>query len=397
MKYRLTKEQWEPGQIMRVPFWEQMRNTRQRTTGTQTKFRKGDLWYKCDDYCREALCETLVSDIIRKSNLSKYVDTLEYEPLLIQIGKERKPACVSPNFVGKGNRIVTYEKALDWFDLSDSSDNSSSFIDMLQRLSKIQDNDLLQYMCCIAELDTLTLNEDRHTNNIAFIRRKDGSVIPAPIFDNGRCFAMNEHNDKLSVKEAIEKTNPRIAEFSSFQSAADTMERLVGCAGIGLFRTRYSERDLEKTLAKFDGIYEPEILDRAKTAVLMQMERAERYVLSASRTQKNEELKREIVSHYGDRFQMEEKNGDLFLSSIETGTLLISLDAHVNPVENGQTISLDDYLQKNPKGFAVAAELNQLLIDEKEKVPEQPVRKILQSAESRAVSHGCTRTEEQER
>ena len=41
-----------------------------------------------------------------------------------------------------------------------------------------------RYLTALIEFDALILNEDRHTNNICFIRRQDGLHI-GPVFDNG--------------------------------------------------------------------------------------------------------------------------------------------------------------------------------------------------------------------
>lgn len=44
--------------------------------------------------------------------------------------------------------------------------------------------DIREYLSKVLTLDMITLNEDRHLNNLAIIMRGD-EFMPAPIFDNG--------------------------------------------------------------------------------------------------------------------------------------------------------------------------------------------------------------------
>ena len=52
-------------------------------------------------------------------------------------------------------------------------------------------------------VDAFTLNDDRHFNNIGFVKRNDNTYNAAPIFDNGRGFLNGNisYNKNFSIQE----------------------------------------------------------------------------------------------------------------------------------------------------------------------------------------------------
>lgn len=75
--------------------------------GDQPKWQMRGNWYKADHMGYEALAEVLVSGLLKKSNVSDFVD---YQ--LVQIhdhGKERI-GCASKNFRGKDEMLIPFQR-----------------------------------------------------------------------------------------------------------------------------------------------------------------------------------------------------------------------------------------------------------------------------------------------
>ena len=65
--------------------------------GNQPKWHVGNKWYKADHMGYEALAEYIVSELLKKSNVSNFVC---YELITINYGNKEVNGCVSENFKG---------------------------------------------------------------------------------------------------------------------------------------------------------------------------------------------------------------------------------------------------------------------------------------------------------
>ena len=75
--------------------------------GNQMKWLLDNFWYKQDHMGYEGLSEVVVSKLLKKSNVKGFI---EYEPIKIKYNLANKSGCLSENFKGKDEIIVTLER-----------------------------------------------------------------------------------------------------------------------------------------------------------------------------------------------------------------------------------------------------------------------------------------------
>ena len=74
--------------------------------GNQPKWRIGGNWYKADSMGYEGLSETVISELLKKTNVENFV---LYEPVKIKNGDKYITGCCSKNFKAKNESIITLE------------------------------------------------------------------------------------------------------------------------------------------------------------------------------------------------------------------------------------------------------------------------------------------------
>lgn len=155
--------------------------------GTQVKYYKNNYWYKEDNSGNEGIVEFLVSKFLT------FTDLCADEYILYEKGFiNGRAGCRSKNFLKDGENLLTFYRLY----LSEFGDNLAEVLAHLPTMEErieyttksmktLTGLDITEYLRKILTLDMITLNEDRHLNNLAFILR--GNVFyPAPIFDNGK-------------------------------------------------------------------------------------------------------------------------------------------------------------------------------------------------------------------
>ncbi|MCM1084291.1 MAG: hypothetical protein NC309_13030 [Ruminococcus sp.] len=157
--------------------------------GTQVKYRKDGYWYKIDKHGEEGLVEYLVSNVLKFSTLNAD------EYVLYDAGTiNGKTGCASKDFLKCiEDSFVTFQriyKNVTGCDLTNTVNNLDTleerFEFVLNFLNVNMGYDATHYLQKILTVDFLSLNTDRHFNNLGFIVHKDGTVTDAPIFDNGQ-------------------------------------------------------------------------------------------------------------------------------------------------------------------------------------------------------------------
>ncbi len=165
--------------------------------GTQDKYFKNGIWYKPDKLGTEGYNEYFVSEILKCTNLdpNKYV---EYKEVIIN----GVPGCRSNSFLKEQEEYVSlyrlYKNIVGRdiaivFQQMDFDDQADFLVDFVKKETGVDINEMLGELFFI---DGITLNDDRHLNNIGLIF--DGMDFrPAPIFDNGKSFFCgNKHYDE---------------------------------------------------------------------------------------------------------------------------------------------------------------------------------------------------------
>ncbi|MCM1273711.1 MAG: hypothetical protein NC220_08840 [Clostridium sp.] len=157
--------------------------------GTQVKYRKDGYWYKIDKHGEEGLVEYLVSNVLTFSTLNADEYVL-YDADTIN----GKSGCVSKDFLKCiEDSFVTFQrvyKNVTGCDLTNTVNNLDTlqerFAFVLNFLKVNMGYDAANYLQKVLTVDFLSLNTDRHFNNLGFIVHKDGTVTDAPVFDNGQ-------------------------------------------------------------------------------------------------------------------------------------------------------------------------------------------------------------------
>lgn len=160
--------------------------------GSQPKFLDNGYWYKKNFKGYEGKAEYLVSKILECSNLSNYV---KYEECLINGAQ----GCRSADFTKDGEMFMSLEKMHEQYLGTSLADKIAAFSNVEDRVNYTIDFvfqftalDVSTYFGNTLMLDALTLNSDRHTNNLGVIVNiNTGEFREAPIFDNGDSLMSN--------------------------------------------------------------------------------------------------------------------------------------------------------------------------------------------------------------
>ena len=112
------------------------------------------------------------------------------------------------------------------------------------------------------ELDAFFLNEDRHTNNIAFIRNDDtGEYRFCPYFDFGLSLLsdMNDYPLDADVYDCISKVNAKPFD-ADFDLQTDAAEELYGVQ----LRINFSDSDIISAVDRCSEYYDEATCNRVK-------------------------------------------------------------------------------------------------------------------------------------
>lgn len=160
--------------------------------GNQYKFERNGVWYKYDYLGYEGASEFLCSFILRNSSITNFVI---YELCKDVVGQTNRVGCHSRDFLEDGETIVTADRLFKQYygksvssimDVNQSvEDKIVCFVDKVEEATGLKcfGSQLTELL----EWDSFVLNDDRHFNNIAFIKNGNSFRI-APCFDNGGAF-----------------------------------------------------------------------------------------------------------------------------------------------------------------------------------------------------------------
>lgn len=250
---------------------EKIENTSSK--GNQFKWKIDDLWYKADFIGYEGLAEVVVSDILKKSNIKSFC---QYDPVKITYRENFYNGCVSNNFLKKNETLTTLEKIGRQFtgnsigDFLGGSNMSDTKIETTMNfLERINVLDAGKYLTALIELDALTLNDDRHTNNIGFIVIGN-QIKPAPIFDNGGSLFSDE--SMYPYGKSIEYLLSKI-EAKPFSTNFDVQKRIFESLYGKAFKTSYNKNDLKKSLDRCADYYRDQQLKRVEDIMNIQLEK----------------------------------------------------------------------------------------------------------------------------
>lgn len=251
-------------------------NLNHSSKGDQPKWLIKNQYYKADHMGYESLSEYLVSELLKSSNITNFV---EYTPVTIKYNGKELIGCESKNFLKKGEELFTFERLHRAYtgkelyktvwQMNDVKDRIVYTVDFIEKVTDLKN--VGEYLTAIAEIDMLFLNEDRHFNNLSVIRNQKNEFRLSPIFDNGLSFLSDTKIDYplgTDIYQAISKIKAK--PFSTdFDTQTDILEQLYGTQ-LTICTDKNQIRELIDDLTEF---YPADIISRVTTIVLEQMRR----------------------------------------------------------------------------------------------------------------------------
>ncbi|MFR5875521.1 MAG: hypothetical protein ACLUFN_03425 [Eubacterium sp.] len=242
--------------------------------GNQQKWLVKNTWYKADHMGYEALCEVVVSTLLNKSNVTDFV---EYSPIRIEFAEKTLNGCFSKNFKNKNESIITLERlskqwlansmAKELLKYDTVEDKIKHTVDFIEKVTNLKN--IGAYITMMLELDAFFLNEDRHTNNIAFILNDEtGEYRFCPYFDFGLALLADTTEDYPLGEDVYYLMNKiKSKPFSTdFDEQLETAQKLYG----DQLKLSFTNKDIDYALDKAKEYYDNEIINRAKTILLCQ-------------------------------------------------------------------------------------------------------------------------------
>lgn len=242
--------------------------------GNQQKWLIHDTWYKADHMGYEALCEIVISKLLQKSNADHFVT---YHPIKIEFNDKILTGCYSKNFRGRNESIVTLEHmsknwlansmAKELLKYETAEDKIKHTVDFIEKITNLKN--VGAYITMMLELDAFFLNEDRHTNNIAFILNDETNEYRfCPYFDFGLSLLADTTEDyplDLDIYKGIEKIKAK--PFSNnFDVQMEAATKLYG----DQLKLSFTNADIENTFDEVKDYYPTEIITRAKSLLYNQ-------------------------------------------------------------------------------------------------------------------------------
>lgn len=176
--------------------------------GDQRKWFYENEWLKGNKFGYEGLSEWVVYELLKRSNLDPNLLVPYYLCNIHTDNGQILEGCYSRNFLNEGEELVTLQRILNSYgmDLEDVYQGYSigarvgSVVRFLSNELDLRGLDV--YFQHMLALDAIVLNEDRHTNNIAFIRDiVTGNYRLCPLFDHGLSLLSDttQYNDRYGL------------------------------------------------------------------------------------------------------------------------------------------------------------------------------------------------------
>ena len=209
---------------------------RASSKGNQLKFCRDGVWYKADYLGYEGLAEYTISKLLAFSDLSRdeYVD---YELEQIEYNGNVYNGCKSRDFTD-GRTLITLERLFQStygiglnrmiYRTTDHEERLRLLVEQVERVTGIPEFGV--YMSKMLTVDSVFLNEDRHTHNIAVLTDNRGNFSPAPIFDNAAGLLSDTTMDYPRAKDVFSlMQSVKSKTFcDNFDEQTDIAEKLYG-------------------------------------------------------------------------------------------------------------------------------------------------------------------------
>lgn len=240
---------------MSIHFVTNERIAETSSKGNQEKWVEGNRWYKLDQFGYEALAETLISQLLERSNCEQDYPFrfTRYQMERITAHGVERTGCSSENFLLPGQSIITLShlykresevslRAL----LSRQSSDKKRIAYLADATAELTGLELFpQYLTLLFEVDALFLNDDRHLNNIAVLEC-DGKYDYCPIFDNGAGLLSNTRTAPMDIEPKALIAAQRARPFgTTFNRQAGAVRALYGKQ---MYLLKLSREDMLKSM-----------------------------------------------------------------------------------------------------------------------------------------------------
>lgn len=172
--------------------------------GDQKKWYKQGYYIKANKFGYENIAEIVVAELCRNIKGLNFVDYCLCDILDIEVNK-RYLGCYSQEFKPTGFSFITFDRLLQ-LNLSKVDYNKLGtmhgeqlYLVLCGCISKMTGIDIFQYINQCIALDAITLNEDRHFNNMGVLFSERGIVYSVPIFDNGLSLLSDKHDYPMNI------------------------------------------------------------------------------------------------------------------------------------------------------------------------------------------------------
>lgn len=268
------------GNGMSIHFVTNERIAETSSKGNQEKWVDGNRWYKLDQFGYEALTETMISQLLERSNCEQ-----DYPFRFTRYRMERitahgieRTGCSSEDFLLPGQSIITLshlykresEVSLQAL-LSRQSSDKKRIAYLAEATAELTGLELFpQYLTLLFEIDALFLNDDRHLNNIAVLE-SGGKYDYCPIFDNGAGLLSNMRTAPMDIEPKALIAAQRARPFgTTFNRQAGAVRALYGKQ---LYLPKLSREDIFARLEQLLQYYPQRdrgiITDRVCTTILL--------------------------------------------------------------------------------------------------------------------------------
>lgn len=151
--------------------------------------------------------------------------------------------------------------------MPDVKDRITYTVDFVERTTGLKN--VGHYITILLELDAFTLNEDRHTNNLAVIRNeKTREFRLCPIFGNGLALLSDTKDYPLSNDTYACISSVQAKPFdAAFDVQFDAAEELYGLH----LKFYFGRTEISEMLSKLTSLYDCNTLARVETVLLEQM------------------------------------------------------------------------------------------------------------------------------
>jgi len=179
----------------------------------------------------EGFAEQTASLLLSRSNFDDYA---EYAACKILEDDTIHTGCVSADFLAAGEHLITIYRMfrLHGRDIDIEFEGKSASERLRLLISAVSEwTDIAEFgrwLGKLLEFDAFILNEDRHMNNIAVVKKLDGTYKPMPVFDNGAAFLSDTARDYsldsgmgLSRLISRVRSKPIVTDFDKQLAAVD--------------------------------------------------------------------------------------------------------------------------------------------------------------------------------